>query len=181
MKVTPDEWRWGEARPPFPAREGASDMTGGMWRTVAALACVANLAACSLVPEPSAEPTGAGSAPIPQTPSGWERLVAFGTGGERAAAIGPVTLSSAPVALNATCVGSGTLVVVVAAARVDEAEAAAHPSASFPCHTPDSGIGRSTLSGTQPRTATVSAFVIHGSGYADFLVAVEQPDQEAQR
>ena len=64
--------------------------------------------------------------------------MAFGTGGERAAAIGPVTLSSAPV-------------------------------------------GRSTLSGTQPRTATVSAFVIHGSGNADFLVVLEQPDQEAQR
>lgn len=149
-------------------------MSRGMLRLLAP--GIGMLAACSLVtsPSPSPEASTAGTAPIPQTPPGWERIIAFGTGGQPSAAMGPVVLGPGPVALNATCVGSGTLVVVVGDAGVDEDQAAAHPSASFPCHVPEAGTGRVTLSGNHPRNATVSAFVIHG-GYADFLVSVEQP------
>lgn len=151
-------------------------MARGMVQLRAALVGIAVLTSCSISANPSSGPIGGvPTAPVPETPAGWQRLVAFGTGGETAAAIDPVTLTTAPVALNATCVGSGTLVVVVATARVGEAQAAAHPSASFACHAPDAGTGRVTLSGYQPHDATVSAFVIHATGYVDFLVTVEQP------
>jgi hypothetical protein len=92
-----------------------------------------------------------------------------------------LTLGEGVVALNASCSGSGTLIVIITETGLGLDGAQAAPSAGFPCEEGgDVRTSRVELDGAPAGDVIASAFVVEGGGtirHAAFNVSVEQPDQ----
>lgn len=133
------------------------------------------LAACGAGSQPS--DSNESMPPYPNAPTGWVSLGALGGSGGAGFYGTTLELGGGEVALNAACVGLGSLVVLISPA--DAGDAGPASSAVFRCG--DSGqvaITRSELTGMPiPEVAMIRAYVVEGLGvlrHAAFNVSVEQ-------
>jgi hypothetical protein len=94
-----------------------------------------------------------------------------------------INLADGAVAVNATCAGSGTLVVMLSASPPSDADPVAATSVVFPCsEDAEASASRLELAGAPVGDTTVSAFVIEGGGtirHAAYNVSVEQRTETA--
>jgi hypothetical protein len=130
--------------------------------------------ACSAVPSPSPLPE------VPPPPEGWNSLGAIqgetspGWAGIR------LTFSGRTVAVNASCLGTGTLFVIADWTGVSPSSGPAQfQTAAFPCGSPIEGAisSRIELATAPTGESDVSVFVVEGAGAigrSSFGVSVEE-------
>ena len=138
------------------------------------------LGACGVGTSPTLEP--AESIPAaPAAPAGWTSIGSFGGVAGSGLTSASFTVGEGVVALNASCSGGGTLVVIIGKNRLGVDGVQAAPSAAFPCgEGGEVGTSRVELDGAPSGDVIVSAFVVEGGGvirHAAFNVSVEQPDR----
>ena len=148
-------------------------------RVFLAVGLAAVLAACGAgTPEPAES-----LPPAPEAPAGWGSVGSFGGAGGTGLFGISLALHEGGVAVNASCLGSGTLVVMVSETRLSGREPFEAPSAIFPC-----GAGgqiapsRVELSDAPVGEVTASAFVVEGGGtirHAAYNVSLEQRAEAA--
>ena len=150
------------------------------WRLRVAIGLLLILAGCGAGSTPTPEPAES-IPPPPAAPAGWISIGSFGGAAGSGLTSASFTLGEGVLALNASCSGSGTLIVIITehSLGVDGAQAA--PSAEVPCgEGGDVRTSRVELVGAFAGDVIASAFVVEGGGtirHAAFTVSVEQPDQ----
>lgn len=142
---------------------------------------VLTLAACSAIP--SSPETAVSMPPAPEAPAGWVSSGSFGGNGGNGMTGTSINLAEGAVAVDATCAGSGTLVVMLSASPPSGAGPVAATSVVFPCtEDAEASASRLELAGAPVGDVTVSAFVIEGGGtirQAAYNVSLEQRTQTA--
>ncbi len=116
--------------------------------------------------------------PVPQAPSGWVSVGAFGAGAGEGQIGVALSLVEGPLALSASCAGEGTLMVVVTTEGQEAGGAYVAPAGIFACPGADQvSAGRVELPDASAGAVTVTAYIVDGLGTlrrASFNVSMEQ-------
>jgi hypothetical protein len=133
--------------------------------------------ACTAAPTP--EPAES-TPPLPAASPGWRSIGSLGGAGGSGWLSADFTLAGRPTAVNARCVGSGTLVVAVSARQDTPAGGPTHAFV-LPCGRATPTVASIAVTDLLPvpEVATLTAGVVDDPGtvrHAAFMLSVEQPD-----
>lgn len=143
------------------------------WLPAAALVALVGCSVGGGEPEPAES-----IPPMPAAEAGWESLGSFGGSGPGVFA-GTMEVSDAGVAVHASCIGNGTLVVTMSATQPIAEQGVEAPAAVFECGGSEgAATSRVELEDVPVGDTTATAYLVEAGGtfrHAAFHISIEQP------